>query len=167
VNSVVNGIVNAVSQGKVEENRKNLGYDQIFHLFLVITLKDGYKFLIERNESVNISNGDLNRGEQISVPVNKQITLNEFVDKGSAGDSDFWKYDPVNRNCQHFCRDMLQKNGMLTPEASTFILQDAVKLLESSPQATKFSRGVTDFAQRLHIILHGANKYRRKRYNHG
>ena len=161
VNSVITSILNAVSQGKLEENQKKLGFDQIFHLFLVITLEGGYRFLIERNESVHVSNGDLNRGTQISVPLNKKITLNKFIDTGSSGNSSFWQYSVSQNNCQAFCLDLLSKNGLLTSEASKFITQDAIKLLENTGAVKGIADKITDFAGRLHVLVHGRNKYRK------
>ncbi|MBC7748402.1 MAG: hypothetical protein H7Z76_07475 [Methylotenera sp.] len=160
VNKVILGVLNAVSEGTVEDNRKSMNYDDIFHLFLIVTLNDGYKFKIERNESVGVSNGNLDNGEQINVPLNKKITLNEFVENGSSGNSSFWQYHPVTNNCQLFCVSMLSQNGLLTSEIKAFILQDAERLMLNTPVARKFAEHVANLASKVHILIHGANRKR-------
>jgi hypothetical protein len=154
---VIHNILKIVSLGEIEKNRKKLGYDDIYHLFLLITLSDGYSFKIERNQRVSVSAPSVtNRTQIISIPIDKEITLNQLIKNGENGSSEFWSYNPVTRNCQAFVKSILKRNGLLTPEADKFITQNAAKLLENSPLTEKFASKITDFSGRLDILLHGA-----------
>ena len=155
VNGVIQGILNAVSSGQVEENRKKLNYDDIYHLFLIVkTAKK--EFTLERNQTVSV--GSARRGDE-EMPVDlkgKSISFGEFLTNGAKGKSKFWQYDPVSNNCQMFVKDLLNGSGLLTPELNSFIIQDAAKLLEQSPLTQKLAQTVTDFGHRLDILINGA-----------
>ena len=59
VQSIITGIIKTVS---------STPYDQLFHLFIIMTTTDGKQVLLEQNERINM---DINRnvgGERISVP---------------------------------------------------------------------------------------------------
>ncbi len=147
--------------GKLNENQQKLSYDKIYHLFLLITLSSGHKFKLERNETVYVAPYTITSDTETKNVGTPNNTLNEFIDNGSKGDN-FWNYDPQRKNCQDFCLSMLRSNGLLTSEIQSFIKQDAIKLLEGAPIAQKIAKGVTDFAGRLHILIHGASRPFRK-----
>jgi len=157
IQSAVKGVINLISSGQLSENQKKLGYDDIFHLYLIITLDSGKSFKIERNEDVNVSGPSVSSDSQVMNVNVKPVTLNEFINNGSKG-SGFWRYDARSNNCQKFVRDMLQGSGMLTSELNSFIQQDAAGLFESMPLTEKIAKGLTDFKQRINILVGGKRK---------
>lgn len=165
VNSVITGVLNALSGDTIDQNMKKLNYDNIYHLYMIVTLESGYKFKIERNESISVSSGDVSsNSEVINVPI-KPVSLSDLIEKGSSGNSSFWTYSSTN-NCQRFVADLLSKNGMMTTELKNFILQDANELLSDSPLVQKIADTVPDIFDRLKILAFGAGKKKRKRKIH-
>lgn len=152
---VIKSIMNIISSGQIEENKNKLGYDDIYHLYLIIKLKDGKAFKIERNEDVSVSDPNVSSDSQIMpVQLNGDITLNGFIDKGSKK-SNFWNYDARTSNCQQFVYDLLNGSGLMTPSLKDFILQDAEGLLENSPITEALSKGLTNLKQALNILIGG------------
>jgi hypothetical protein len=158
VNSVITGILNAVSLGQLEQNRKDLNYDQIYHLALIVQTKSK-SFTLERNQTVSV--GAVRNFEEIrDVPATGgTIRFGTFLENGEKiSKENFWRYNPVSNNCQIFVTDLLKGNGLLTTELNSFINQDAAGLLKHSPLAEKIASGITDFGHRIDILLHGAGK---------
>jgi hypothetical protein len=59
----------------------------------------------------------------------------------------FYRYNFERNNCQQFIKALLSNSGLLTQEASKFIEQDAVALLEKTPGRVKEAVNlITDFA---------------------
>lgn len=162
VQKIISSILNAISGGQLEENRRKLNYDEIYHLFLIVHLDDGYSFKIERNETVQISSPNVSNAEILEVPVNSDITLNQLIENGANGKSNFWNYNPVTSNCQQFVTDLLSGSRLLSGEASSFINQNAVALLEGSPVTRKIAEVVGDLGSRLNTLIHGAARKKRK-----
>ena len=50
VNRIVQSIVNFISGGQYEQARKLLNYDDIYHLYMIITLDDGTRLRLEKNQ---------------------------------------------------------------------------------------------------------------------
>ncbi len=157
VNSVITGILNTISLGQLEENKKNLHYDQIYHLYAVIHLDNGYSFTIERNESIKVHKaGHHPNTDCISVGVDGKVTLVELIHNAADGNSTFWQYNWQTSNCQMFIRDLLQKSGLLTSELSSFISQDASGLLKDSPLTQKIADIIPDIGSKIDVLIHGA-----------
>lgn len=141
IRGMLNTALNALSFGKWNELREKYAYDKLFHLALVVEVENK-KIIVEKNATVNINTNysHASDSEIQNVPLNgKQITLFELVDRGrkSVGDTTFFKYNAFNENegtnCQRFIQLVLQANGLLTPEADAFLMQDLSQLKEELP----------------------------------
>lgn len=152
-------ILNALTLGKYEREKKKLGYDDLYHLYLQMSISNptnGHSIQItaEKNHVVQIhsSHGECPESVTVGSP---NTTVFEFFERGSElqGNS-FWQYDPIQNNCQVFSKTLLEANHILTPEAEAFVFQPAKTLL--SEEAHKFSSGVTDIAGRLDALVMGA-----------
>jgi hypothetical protein len=153
---VIKTVMNIISSGQAEQNRKRLGYDEIYHLFLIIHLDDGTNFKIERNEDVGVSSASVDSGSQVT-PVNiggKDLSLKQFIENGSKKQG-FWTYSPRLNNCQNFVYDLLNGSGLMTFTLKNFIMQDAAALLENMPITESIAKGLTDFKQKLNILVGG------------
>ena len=60
VQSLVTKALNFLSLGKLEEEIKNMNYDDLYHLFMLVGLDDGSTFLVEKNSVVNMKKVDPN-----------------------------------------------------------------------------------------------------------
>jgi len=152
INAKVEFAFNLISMGKWEENRKKYFYDVLFHLFLIITLKDGTKISLEKNSiptmTVNdsrCSDSDV-QCEEIKYPQGS-ITLEEFVVKPlqRIGKEDYFVYSPFKQNCQRFVGDILTTFNLYSPEVKKFVYQDITELVKDLPFYVKLvGKTVTD-----------------------
>lgn len=138
IQRAVDTLLNAITLGKFEKAKKDLGYDNFFHLYMYIKLSNGYSFRIEKNERVKLTD-EQNPGKKecVNVPITKQVTLNEMFASAIARNNSFWLYSSYNNNCQKFVDDMLTGSGLNTPEIRKFVMQDAETLFTKLPGYTK------------------------------
>lgn len=162
VEKYVTTMLNAITLGKFKQVTKNLGYDELFHLRLQFTLEAGTQWTIEKNEVIMLKpyTGEAKNQENFVIqnyPKNS-LTMNEMLinTKNAVGDARFTNYSAYDFNCQRFISDILESNGLMTPEAKAFIMQDAQKIFEELPSYTKgVSKGLTDLAARFNRLFKG------------
>lgn len=150
-----------LSLGKWQELMKKYGFDKFFHLFLIISLDDGTKIKIEKNEVITLTkNPKVEPGTElleVGRPPN-QPTLSTWLErtKKLMGDK-FYNYDALGgNNCQNFVMSMLQANGQFNPETKNFVYQDITELSRDLDSFTrKFAKSITDLAARANVIVHG------------
>lgn len=150
INSMVNKAINFLSLGAFDRVKRELGYDDMFHLSAILRTNKG-DILIEKNERIKISRSLPSTGEQVQVSGTNK-SFEEFLEKGrkAMGDHYFFQYNAFENNCQDFLIGLLRANGILTSEASTFIKQDAVALMKKMPSyLSRIAQGATDAAGRL------------------
>jgi hypothetical protein len=166
VSGVVTKLLNLISGGQLEANRKKYHYDQVFHLYLLIVVAgpggargtSEHRFNIERNVTLKVSppRGGADYKDVTKV---RDLTLASLLEGASRGKGNaFWRYDPTNNNCQAFCIDMIRSAGGLTPELKSFIYQDPGKLLEHSPLTTRFAQGITNLGHKFDILISGKGR---------
>ena len=147
-----------LTDGKLTENRKNLNYDDVFHLYISLQITQGSEtktVLLEKNQRVIVEIKDKQPkvgGQCVPVRMNKSIDLNTFMMTNI--NSNTWLYDAVNFNCQDYVSKRLQSNGMMTPELNTFINQDVNQLLPNKV-LQKIAKGATNIASLLQNIYSG------------
>ena len=161
IHSMLDKVLNVISFNKWSEVKQDNNFDKMFHLYMVLKLSNNHMIRIEKNHVVNISNSfktesdaeyyDINlNGEKLTVT---QL-LNNTIDK--VGKEQVFKYSPWSNNCQKFCLDILESNGLLTDQSKAFIYQDIAELVKELPSYTKFiGQTTTDIAHRFDIALHG------------
>lgn len=139
--SVINKLFNILSLGRFNEMKNKLGYDDIYHLYMVVKFNDDTYAIIEKNQDINIGEIPMNRqgGQAIKIDMKEyQPTLNELLEKTKKvmGESKFYGYQSFTNNCQDFIYNVINSNGLMTPEYASFIKQDASSLLKSLPEYT-------------------------------
>ncbi len=169
IQSVYLRLLNLLSAGKFEEQRNNMNYEDVFHLFMIVTLATGKKLFIEKNEVVNmkyVSNIPPFK-DMINIPINKKISFGDFINNAvKAVGPSIYLYDHINNNCQVFLRNLLNSNGLLTPELKDFIVQDVEQLLKTSPNYTnKVVDTVIQAKAKLDRLIEGEGKRKRKSKN--
>jgi len=166
--SAITKAANWISGGKFEEKVKELGYDNVFHLFMKVKLDNGKTLILEKNERINLDESSPTFSadtKQINVPIQSPIVLDEFMEKTRKmlGDHDFFQYSASNNNCQKFIKSLLQANGLLTDPIEKFIMQDAGELFSSLPSfASAIAQGLTDLGGKVSQLISGQGK-RKKR----
>ena len=162
VASVLTTIANALTLGKMKKEMKAKNYDQMFHLYMVLTLKsptgDTAKYLLEKNERLNASPKipTVTPKTQCKSVNLKNRTLSLFYDKTRERmGNKFFVYTAEKYNCQNFVSNTLKANGITDPALHSFILQDVSASVRSNPWASKIMKGVTDLGKFTSILTKG------------
>lgn len=163
--SIVDRALNLMSLGRWDKAKRQLGYDQMFHLSMVLHTNKG-NITIEKNERVNIEARGPKEGEKVSIANVPNITLDAFLEKArkSMGDHRFFQYNAFENNCQDFLVGILSANGILDSGTRAFIKQDAEALLKQMPgYISKIAQGATDAAGKITQVLTGQGKRKKPR----
>ena len=148
--------LNMLSFGSIKRKMEQLGYDNLYHLYLIIHLSNGKIYRLEKNHRVVVT--DLrsyqSKGDCLSLvyPENNN-TLNDFILTAEERKiSGFYRYS-FKDNCQKFLYDLLNSNGISV--FNKFILQDTSDLAPSYIRS--FVKGVTGIAGLADYIYHGGS----------
>ena len=121
---------------------KNTPYDDLMHLGLVIN--DSY--LTEKDAVLTFKRDSVpaKSTETYQVPVTKQLTINELLEntRKRMGDERFSTYRALSWNCQDYLQNMLQANGLSTPESTKFIMQDLTQVAKNIPSISNMLSNV-------------------------
>ena len=143
---------NIISGGKWAQLRNQYYYHRLFHLFLIITLKDGTIISFEKNSIVNMTENDGRCSMpnvdciELEYPANS-ITLNDLVKKplDRIGKESYFIYDPFKSNCQIFIKAILETFGLYSVKAKEFVYQDISEIVKRLPFYVKYiAKAVTD-----------------------
>ena len=169
LNSVFNRLLNAISLGKFADIQKKNGFEDLYHLSLIVVCESG-KIIVEKNEVININlfkSNDMNDKTQImplKIPANK-LTLNKMMDNTLKfmGDSKFYSYDGLGaegktNNCQNFIIGILASNNLLTLAAKNFIYQDFTNVIKDMEKQnigylSRTVKNITDTAAKVSILM--------------
>ena len=162
--SLINTALNFISLGKWNEMRDKLNYDKLFHLSMVVQVRNPNAYiLVEKNEVINITDKfkmNSDKMEYLTIPVPKGINFWTFMKRAQeAKGEDFFKYDAFNNNCQIFIDGILSANGVNTPEAQQFVMQNVDTMLDDLPEyVSPFARLTTNIAGLADRVLQGEGK---------
>jgi hypothetical protein len=156
-------IGNLLTRGDWKIQLDKLGYDNVYHLYIIVELDSG-TYRIEKNSRVEITT-KINRGKDnidfFNIPEMTILGLFEQTED-RIGSEKMWRYDPFSTNCQNFVLALLDTMQLTTDEAVTFVLQQASELVQSD-MLKSIAKGVTDaHAIGLHTIQGGKIKPKRK-----
>lgn len=130
LNNVLQKLGNVLTLANLDRVMNELGYDNLFHLYIILFLDNNTDLLLEKNQVVKLTETITPPQESIMIDVNKDITLNQFIENGiKLLHTKFWLYDVRTYNCQNFVYSLLLASGLLNETAKDFIYQDAEKLL--------------------------------------
>ena len=134
-------------------------YDKLFHLRLIGTTMDGVKFMIEKNQNLNIGKkitGITKHNETIPINLNNTMPLSEFLNNGLQlmGVKKYFSYSVTN-NCQVYIKSLLIANGYHNSKFIEFVKQDTRSIFKDKPILRKFVNTLTDVAGRSEILFNG------------
>lgn len=144
----ISTILRLVTFGGFDRAKKELGYDNMFHVFLIIN----NKYVLERNHVTTMKEYSPHENEeQIVVNVAQNQNIQDFMDNtASRYGPQLQRYSASNNNCQDFVIQALASNGLLNESISAFVKQDIEKLFKKLPWYSKFlSDLATDFAHKI------------------
>lgn len=144
-------ILNFVTLGKLNREMSKLGYDDLFHLYMVVYLSDGSIWSLEKNQRVNVTKGKISGGECKSINYGEK-NLGDFITTAERMNiPGFYRYNAFKDNCQKWIKDILNANDITSMD--TFILQNVSTL---APNIVKnISQGITDVAGVADYVMRG------------
>ena len=152
----VNMALNIISAGQWSKVKKEVGYDSMFHLYLIIN----GKWMAEKNEVYNIkpySKGGAQE-EVVNIPINKDITIGEMFSNVKNLENFYSNYDAFQNNCQDATLYILQQNPTafnVTAEVKRFIKQDVSSLLQNKDirETSKTVKKITNIGATMNKLL--------------
>lgn len=155
IQGAVETALNYISLGRFAQVKKELNYDNVFHLSLIATItmpdQQQVRIMMEKNEVINMTTDIKPAGEQVEylpIPVPCCITLNEMMARTQSfyGEG-YFKYDAFRDNCQAFINTILTANELNTPRIHAFVLQDTASILKGLPDyVSPFANLTTNIA---------------------
>lgn len=150
----IDKVLNWISLGKWNDAKKESGYDQMFHLSLVVYSSNGIPVKIEKNEKIVLSDKyeSMSTEQFQGLTVKNEMTIGELFEKTKAriGDHRFYQYNAYENNCQDFVLNLTSTLGALTPTTIAFVKQDTTTIIKRLPRYVRwFSQGVTDLGAKL------------------
>lgn len=144
--------LDVMSGGKFGQIKKKLGYDQFFHLFLIVN----GKHRIEKNELFNIIPYSKASDEE-DIPVDlggKTMTISEMMQNASKGDeTNFYRnYNAFGANCQAMVLRLLSRNHLMTPTIQAFVKQNVEEYAKEHDLLSN-AKAVTDVGSVLNRLL--------------
>ena len=158
VSSAIINALNVASMGAFKKNLNDSPYDKLFHLKLILELQNGIKISFEKVErvSLTINPKPVKGEEEINVPVNKMITLNEMYNNTFQRMGNlFYPYSAKNNNCQNFALNILEANNLAGEREKNFVKQDTEELFGDDSFIRKLSNTVTDIGARFNVLKQG------------
>ena len=152
INGMLDKLINVLSLGGWGKAKKELGYSDMFHLYMIIN----GKYVLERNHVVEMYKYvPASNEEKINVVVNKPLTVKELLEntKERIG-PELQRYDASSNNCQVFQSQILNANGLNSSEAKKFVNQDVESVVKKQPWYLKYlMKGVTDVGHIINKII--------------
>jgi hypothetical protein len=122
-------ILNKLTGNNLTKKMNQLGYDQLFHLYVKFRLANGEDIRLEKNQRVMLRTGEESK-ETEQTPT---LTMNDgkdiktyILNLESKNIPNIWVYSAFDMNCQHFVRNLLNSNGIT--QYDNFITQNTTVL---------------------------------------
>jgi hypothetical protein len=125
-------VFNLITSGQWESAKSKIGYDDMFHLVLIVN----NTYIIQKLSVVDFRPVYSSpNSEYMDVPVSTRITIRQLMDNtlNAIGPSRFFRYDAFSNSCQNFVQNILSANNLLTPQLSQFIYQPVDEFLKHLP----------------------------------
>ena len=152
--------VQAIIQGALK-TVANVPYDNLFYLFIELTLDNGQKWVLEKIERINLVKEDRSKKQGAeftsTFPVNKTVDELFQNTKNRMGDR-FLPYQSASNNCQVFIIGVLDGNGLNNAERTSFVKQDTKAIFEKNPALRKFANTLTDIGGYGNALIQEATK---------
>jgi len=161
VQQLVQMALNVVSLGEFQKRIENSDYDDIFHLYLVITLKDGNTFTLEKNAIIELNQVSntfhREKSECRNIQINRDnITLKDLLTKTEQQMGNrFYTYSAKNNNCQEFVIQILKSNQLGDENIYDFIKQNTKQLFVNDSYLRKLSNSVTSLGEKASTLFMG------------
>jgi hypothetical protein len=169
VSKAITGFLNAVAGGRLNKKAREMGYDSLFHLSVVITFEDESErprqAQLEKLERVSFSShiSESPNTETFDFPRVGYQKIGDIVKKWQANMGDnFYKYDSFKNNCQSFILGFLKAADLLSSDAEKFVNQHADELLKAQPgYLGNLANSITNLGAIVNQAMQGGKKGRK------
>jgi len=156
IQAIYKKVINIILDNKMEENRKKLNYDDIFHLYLIITLDDGTILRLEKNQVISMKPYTKSTAQEMQVPYKGNLLLGQLLINGQKSHGQtYFTYDSIRANCQIYVYHILKGSKLINKQLETFILQDAPALISNDTKFEKTARTITNLASIFDQLIEG------------
>jgi hypothetical protein len=154
IDSMTKRLLNVVSLGAFNKAIKELNYDEVFHLYLKITIPSG-TFYIEKNQRLNLGkmgkpyHKKSNKIECRAIKLSGKKSLKDMFSHLEAALGEWaYRYNAVKYNCQNFVSTLLDSldEPRKTQKIKTFVNANSGENLIKSPLLRRIAQTVTDAA---------------------
>ena len=143
----VQKLLNLITLGGFNRAKNEMKYDEVYHLYVNMTLDNGQTIGIEKNQRVNVASaGFPTAGLEASnmLKINCNVVFKDMIEKAEqAGGDTFYRYNAVTANCQRFISVLMNSSGITGTDA--FVMQDATQLIKNSG-LRRVAGAITDVA---------------------
>jgi hypothetical protein len=143
-----------VSLGAFKQRLERQAYDDVYHLFALITVQDGTVLTLDKQSQITLKVGSKTYNHSVSVPP-PFSTLNTMLNntKQEMGTDAFFGYNSRTNNCQGFLWKFLKSNGKTSLELRAFIMQDVNQLFDKDLES--FAKFITDLGSKFSTLQFG------------
>ena len=156
-------IILKITGSSLEDLLNKYNYDDVMHLDSNMTIGKK-KLSLGKEETIKLRDRSIKAREYFKIDLKgKKITLGEYLKniEKRMGQEAFYGYNAKSNNCQDFQLNALVSNGLLTPEAKSFILEQANNIYKELPEFVEvLSKAATDLADKANIAIQGSSKQR-------
>lgn len=156
ISSVLSGALSIISPTFKNRLRE---FDELFHLYIEITLQNNKHYILEKNKVINMDLKPIDRPntetkEVYNIP---NTTINQLLEntKKYMTDKNFYGYSARDNNCQDFIVAIFKSNNIGDNSDIDFIKQDTKYLFDNLPILRKFTNTITDIAARANVLVYG------------
>ena len=174
-------VLSAVSRQDFDKRVKELGYDKLYHLGIVIDTNKG-RYSLEKNETITLKERPIIKGEAcrrastshtpdapeacgarhrehetLAFKVNKTLTLSQLLNNTHKYmGNKYFVYDAIRNNCQDFILSIFKANHLSSPNVDKFIKQNNLDSLFDKQTKTAVDV-VTETGGRLNTLRQPIN----------
>lgn len=153
ISSVFETLLNKLSFGRLKRKMKELSYDKLFHLYVIVYLSNGHTYRIEKNQRINVIKNPKKEKEAVCKETAVgNINLETFLLAPEEVDiKNLYRYNAFEFNCQDYIKRLTNASGIT--QFNDFILQ---KVKDLAPSYLKtIARGLTDVAGVADYLFRG------------
>lgn len=152
--------LNVLSLGAFNQLLQQSTYDKLYHLFMIVTLDNGTKILLEKNSGINmkvVSSYDPKNTEYMDATyIPSGLTYKELLDNAQRVlGNKYFPYDATRSNCQDYIIGLLKGSSILTKQLQDFVKQDVASLFKDYQTMLKVVKGITDIGSAVDTIQKG------------
>ena len=156
-------VLNLLSLGDFYKRLAGTTHDKLFHLYMIIDLSNGLKYVLEKNAVITLrlykseddSGGE---GNSINIPIKTGLNLRVMLDRtrNFMSPSKYYRYSGYNNNCQVFIDSILSANNINSEAAKAFVLQDTKGLFQNDDRFRKVLNSLTDIGAVYNKLTSGS-----------